>query len=422
MTPKRTILPNGLRVITVPLRDSETVTVLSLVQAGSNYEERKDAGISHFLEHVCFKGTAKRPTSLHIAHELDSLGAESNAFTSNEYTGYYAKGQPKHVEKFVDIISDIYLNSTFPEAELEKEKGVILEEMNMYNDQPESLVDQEFTKLVYGDQPAGRPIIGFEEVIRGATRDQFVQYKKDHYAAKTTVIVVAGPIEHKKTLALVKKYFAGISTGKTKAKKKTQDTQQSPQVKVIPKETQQSHLVLGFRSLHTYHKDLATLSVLSGILSGGFSSRLFQKFREEMGVCYYVYSYQASYSDHGIFTLRAGVTNTRVEEVVSEMLKELDRLKTELVSDEELTKTKEYLASHMRMGLESSNAWAGWYGGEDVMGKKLETPAEKEKALRAVTAAQIKKLASKIFVKNNLNLAVIGPKVTKEGLSRIIRE
>jgi predicted Zn-dependent peptidase len=420
MTPKRTILPNGLRVITVPLRDSETVTVLSLVQAGSNYEERKDAGISHFLEHVCFKGTAKRPTSLHIAHELDSLGAESNAFTSNEYTGYYAKGQPKHVEKFVDIISDIYLNSTFPEAELEKEKGVILEEMNMYNDQPESLVDQEFTKLVYGDQPAGRPIIGFEDVIRGATHEQFVEYKKDHYSSKTTVIVVAGPVLHTKVVSLVKKYFAGISKGKTKGKKKVDDTQKEPRVHVIKKDTQQSHIVLGFRSLHTHHKDLPALSVLSGVLSGGFSSRLFQKFREQMGVCYYVYSHQSSYSDHGIFTLRAGVTNSRVEEVISEMMKEIERVKAELISEEELSKTKEYLASHMRMGLESSNSWAGWYGGEDIMGKKLETPAQKEKTLRAVTAKQIQAIAKKIFTKNNLNLAIIGPSISEEPLRKLV--
>jgi predicted Zn-dependent peptidase len=213
MKPKRTVLKNGMRIITVPMKDNPTVTVLVLVEAGSKYETKKLNGISHFLEHMCFKGTAKRPTALHIAHELDGLGADYNAFTTEEYTGYYAKGEARYFPKLLDVVSDIYQNSTFPEKEIEKEKGVIVEEINMYEDMPARDVQQVFTSLLYGDQPAGWSVAGTKENVKSFKREDFINYKDAHYVASATTIVVAGNISHVDALNQIKSQFKAIPAG-----------------------------------------------------------------------------------------------------------------------------------------------------------------------------------------------------------------
>ena len=219
----RKVYPNGLRLITVPMKDTGTVTVMILVETGSKYETKDINGISHFLEHMCFKGTVKRPTAYDIAHELDGLGAQSNAFTSQEYTGYYAKGDAKHTEKYFDIISDVYKNSTFPKEEIEKERGVIIEEINMYEDSPRRQVYDELLKLVYGDQPAGWSVLGPKENIRSITREDFIKYHKKHYTPGKTIIVVAGNIDNKKVDTLVKKEFGDIAKKSKSQKIKTKD-------------------------------------------------------------------------------------------------------------------------------------------------------------------------------------------------------
>ena len=191
---KKTILKNGLRVITVPMKDNPTVTVLVLVETGSKYETKAKNGISHFLEHMCFKGTAKRPTAQAISSELDGLGSSYNAFTSQEYTGYYAKSSANHFKKIFDVVSDIYLNSAFPAAEIEKEKGVIVEEINMYEDMPHRHVHDLFASLLYGDTPAGWNIAGTRDNVRAMKREDFVQYHQAHYVPKATTVIIAGKV------------------------------------------------------------------------------------------------------------------------------------------------------------------------------------------------------------------------------------
>src|ERR1035437_474694 len=208
------VLHNGLRVITVPMKDNPTVTVLVLVEAGSKYETKKINGISHFLEHMCFKGTTKRPKAIDISKELDALGSQYNAFTAQEYTGYYAKSDAKHFRQIFDIVSDIYLNSTFPEAEMQKEKGVIIEEINMYEDMPQRHVQDLVMKLLYGDQPAGWNIAGEKKNILNMKRDTFVSYKSMHYLPEATVLVVAGKVTEKDVLKEVEKVFGSIPRGK----------------------------------------------------------------------------------------------------------------------------------------------------------------------------------------------------------------
>lgn len=418
---KKKTYKNGLRVITVPMKDNPTVTVLVLVGTGSNYETKEINGISHFLEHMCFKGTIKRPTPQSISHELDALGCQYNAFTDHEMTGYYAKGDAKNFSRIFDIVSDIYLNSTFPEAEIEKEKGVIVEEINMYEDMPASHVQELFDKVLYGDQPAGWGIAGKKENIYKMVRDDFVNYKKTHYVAKNTLIVVSGNITSDNVYKEVNKYFKDIkSTNKIK-KLKTKDTQTKPNVLLKYKETDQTHFVLGVRTFPLADKRNIILSMLSGVLGAGMSSRLFIKLREEMGVAYYVRALNNPSLDHGSFQISAGVNNQRTEEVIKEILKECNLLSEKKVSDKELDKVKSFLIGNMKMSLEATDDIANFYGGQELMKKEIKTLDEKIRDIQKVTANDIQKIAKIIFKNKNLNLAIIGPFENDSQFKKILK-
>jgi predicted Zn-dependent peptidase len=418
---KKTILKNGLRVITVPMKDNPTATVLVLVEAGSKYETKKINGLSHFLEHMCFKGTIKRPKAIDISKELDALGSQYNAFTAQEYTGYYAKSDAKHFKQIFDVVTDIYLNSTFPEVEMQKEKGVIIEEINMYEDMPNKHVQDLIMELLYGDQPAGWNIAGSKKNILNMKRDNFIKYKKAHYLPEATTIVVAGKVSEKEIMKEVKKVFEKIPRGRKVPKLKVKETQSKPQVLVNFKKTDQTHLVLGVRSLNLFNKKNAVLSVLAGVLGGGMSSRLFQKLREEMGVGYYVRAYNDAYTDHGFFQVSAGVDNKRINEVIKAVLLECKKLKTEKISLEELNKVKEFLIGNMKLSLESTDDIAGFYGLQELLKHKVEKAEKKANEIRKVTAGQIKSLANYIFKNNKLNLALIGPFKDKSKFLKILK-
>ncbi len=407
--PKKIILKNGLTVVTVPMKDTPTVTALVLVGTGSDYEDKSVNGISHFLEHMCFKGTEKRPTAQAISHELDSLGSQYNAFTDHELTGYYAKADAKKFKKIFEIISDIYLNSTFPEAEIEKEKGVIVEEINMYEDMPHRHVQDIFGELLYGDQPAGRNIAGTKENVRKMTRTDFVKYKNAHYVPKATTIVIAGNVSSKDALIEVKKHFGSMSGGVKGKKVKTIDKQDAPKVMIKHKETDQTHFVLGFRSFDMFSKKNITLSILGGVLGAGMSSRLFIKLREDLGAAYYVNAFNNVSLDHGVFQISAGVTNLRTQEVITEILKECKRLKDELVSDTELSKVKSFIIGNSKMSLEASDDVANFYGTQQLLKGEMKTIDEKAKEIEKITSRDIQKMAREIFIENHLNMSLIGP-------------
>lgn len=405
---KKTTLPNGLRIIHVPMKGNPAVTVLVMVEAGSNYETKSQNGLSHFLEHMCFKGTEKRPSALAISRELDGLGAQSNAFTTNEFTGYYAKAEKKHFAHLLDILSDMYINPTFPEADLERERGVILQEISMYEDLPQRHVWDVLAKLLYGDTPAGRPIIGPRENIRAFTRKDFVKYRDAHYVAGKTIIVVAGDIDEKIIKKEVQKNFKDIPSGKRVGKPRVKGAQKSPALLVEKKKTDQMHMVLAFRGFDAQDKRVAALSVLSGVLGGGMSSRLFQRLRDEMGVCYYVRSANDEYTDHGYFAISTGIDPKRVDEVVKVLLLECKRLTTELVPEEELQKTKDYLAGNLYLGLETTDALAEFYAIQEAVKGRIDNPRDWERELRAVTAQDIQKVAKEIFKNERINLAIVG--------------
>lgn len=418
---KKKIYKNGLRVLTVPMKDNPTVTVLVLVGTGSDYEAKEINGISHFLEHMCFKGTLNRPDGKMISHELDSLGCQYNAFTSNEYTGYYAKGDAKNFKQIFDIVSDIYLNSTFPEIEMEKEKGVIIEEINMYEDMPASHVQDMFQEVLYNDQPAGRSTLGTKENIRKMKRSNFVDYKKKHYVSENTVLVVSGNITNDDVYKEVNKYFKNVYVSKGGSKIKTKDIQKIPNVIVRYKETDQTHFVLGVRTFSIFDKRNTNLALLSAVLGAGMSSRLFNKLREEMGVAYYVRASNQPSIDHGSFQISAGVNNERIDEVIREILKECNLLVKEKVNDRELNKVKSLIIGNMKMSLEATDDIANFYGGQELLKKEIRTLDEKIKEINKVNAEDIQKMAKLIFNNKNLNLAIIGPYKEKEKFQKILK-
>lgn len=403
------------------MKDNPTVTVLVLVEAGSKYETKKINGISHFLEHMCFKGTVKRPKAIDISKELDALGSQYNAFTAQEYTGYYAKSDAKHFKKILNIVSDIYLNSTFPETEMEKEKGVIIEEINMYEDTPQRHVQDLTMKLLYGETPAGWNIAGEKKNILNMKRENFIKYKGEHYLPEATTIVVAGQVTEQSVLKEVKKIFGAIPRGRKQTKMKIKEKQKKPEVLLKFKKTDQTHFVLALRTHDLFSKKNPALSVLSGILGGGMSSRLFQKLREEMGVGYYVNAYNDSYTDHGFFQISAGVDNKRIKEVVKAVLEECKKLKNQRVPQEELEKVKECLVGNMKLSLESSDSLANFFGGQELLRHKIYSAPEKAQEIYKVTSAQVEALAKDIFQNQKLNLTLIGPFKDKSQFTQILK-
>lgn len=409
MNYKKTTLKNGLRIITVPMKNTEAVTVMVLVSCGSDYENKEINGLSHFLEHMCFQGTKNRPNTGDVSRELDSLGAQSNAFTGEEYTGYWAKAHRKNLNKLIDIVSDIYLNPILNTDAMEREKGVVVEEMKMYEDMPQAKVGEVFEELLYGDQPAGWSIIGKEHIVKGLTRDQIVDYQNKHYVAKGTLVVVSGGFDEKSVIKQIEKSFMDISRSKKHTKQKTIESQKNPKVKLFKKETDQVHIALGFRTFPVSYKDNIKIKVLESVLGGGMSSRLFKKLRDNLGICYYVRAGNSTYLDRGYFAITSGLSKKRVEEGLKAILEEINILKNTLISKEELEKAKEVIIGNMYLGLETSDAYGEFYAFQELMGQKIKTPKEKESLIRKVTAKDIQKMALTIFKKESMNLVVVGP-------------
>src|SRR3989338_3035441 len=417
---KKHTLPNGLRVIFAPAKGNPAVMVLVMVETGSNYETKAENGLSHFLEHMCFKGTTMRPKAKDISKELDSLGAQNNAFTGDEYTGYYAKAAKKHFAKLFEIISDLYLNPTLPAADLEKERGVILEEIAMYEDLPQRYVWQVLEGLMYGDTPAGRPILGPRENIKKFTRQDFVDYRNAHYVAPKTIVVVAGDVSETSVLKETRKHFKDIPKGKKVSKLPVKERQSHPGLEIHKKKTDQCHMVMAFRTYGANDKRSPAATVLAEILGKGMSSRLFTRLRDEMGACYYVRAWSDEYTDHGIFTISTGINVSRTKEVLKVLLEECNNLVKTPVSEMELQKAKEHNIGHLYMNLETTDSIAEFYAGQEVSAKKLKKPAELEKEVRKVTPKDIQKVAKDIFKNNKLNLAIVGDISDQKSIKKVL--
>jgi len=416
------IFKNGLRLVTVPMKNTKAVTVLVLVGTGSKYETKEINGISHFLEHMFFKGTKKRPTALAVNEILDRVGGEFNAFTDKEDTGYWAKVDGGHIDLALDWVSDVFLNSKLEEKEIEKEKGVIIEEINMYLDTPMLYIEDLWEELLYGDQPAGWGIAGNKKAIAKIKREQFINYMRSHYLAKNVVIVIAGSVkENEKLKTKIEYYFKGIKTGESKSKKRTIEVQKKSEILIHYKKTDQTHLYFGVRGYDNFDSRKYALILLGTILGGNMSSRLWISIREREGLAYYIRTSSHNYTDSGYLVTKAGIDNNRVEKAVEIILKEYKKIVEEKVSEDELKKAKDCIKGRSILNMEESNVQATFYGAQELIENKILTLEEKFAKIEAVTANDIQRVARDIFKPEKLNLALIGPFKDKQRFQRLLK-
>ncbi len=346
---QKRIFKNGLRVITVPMKGTQAVTILVLIKVGSKNETREINGVSHFLEHMFFKGTKKRPNTLSLIEPLDRVGGMYNAFTDKEQTGYWAKVDSNHLDLALDWVSDIYLNSKLEEKEVQREKGVILQELKMYLDAPMIYVKDLWEKLLYGHQPAGWPIIGEKENIAGFKRIDLLNYRKKNYLASNTVICIAGNIGSEATEKKIAKYFKNIKIGEAKEKLKVIEQQKKPQALVHFKKTDQTHICLGVRGYDLFHPLRYAQALLATILGGYMSSRLWISIRERKGLAYYIRTSSESTTDTGFLMTQAGVDHQKVESVTNLILKEYKTVKTKKITKLELQKAKDNIKGSLNL-------------------------------------------------------------------------
>jgi len=418
---EKTTLRNGLRIITVPQETARAVTALVLVGTGSKYENKENNGISHFLEHLYFKGTEKRPTPLAVIEPLDKVGAIYNAFTSEEYTGYFAKVKSSHIDLALDWISDIYLNSLLPPKEIEKERGVIIEEINMYLDMPMLYIGELWKKLLHGDQPAGWEVIGTKENIANITRQQILDYMRSQYVAANTIICLAGKFSKADIINKVKKYFSKINTTNFKTKFPVIEKQNKPQALLYHKKTDQTHLTLGVRAYNLSHPKRFAQEVLGVILGGMMSSRLFLEIRQKLGIAYYIKTNDYSDPDTGCLVTQAGIDNKNVERAISIILREYKKISQKITPAEELKKAKEYIKGKTALELESSDAQAAFYAGQELLEDRMLAPEEIYKRIDKVTQNDILEIAKEFFRPERLNLALIGPFKDKNKFEKLLK-
>ena len=407
----------------VPLADCPTFTALVVIAVGSKYETASQSGLSHFLEHMFFKGTTNRPSTLAISSELDAIGGEYNAFTSKEYTGYYVKCAADQTTVALDVLSDMLLNSQFSSEEIDRERGVIIEEINMYQDNPMMHLEDVFEQTLYGDTPAGWDTAGRKETVSAFQRQDFINYWRQNYGQQRTVVCLAGKLPEEID-SLVNKYFAQWPEAVNFQDKIPVIEQQSqPRLLVVDKDTDQLHLALGVRAFPYGHPQELPSRLLAAILGGSMSSRLFLQIRERQGLAYYVRTSVEDYTDSGYLVTSAGIKKEALSQAVATIIAEYKKLTTELVDATELERIKKFLAGRLVLGLEGSDDLAQWYARQQVLflgqgsvQDNLDTPAEYLAKVRAVTAEQIQAVAQQIFVDQGLNLAIIGRVIEQDKL------
>lgn len=414
-------LTNGITLITVPVQGTIATTALALFPIGSRFETPELSGAAHFLEHMLFKGTAKRPIAQDISKALDAVGADYNAYTYKDYTGYYIKIEQSKQELAFDMLADMIFSSVIDAAELEREKGAIIEELRMYQDNPAMAIDLLADKLVFGKNSLGWSIAGTEKTVMGMTRANLLAFYHRHYAPHNMVLVVAGNIAPNNKLKKFVRYFEvekQVKNATNPAFYKKNITAFSWPNKNIPladrvlvekRAVDQAQVILNFPGLPTAHPDRYAQSILLNILGGGMSSRLFTEVREKRGLAYSISATQAGFVDTGVCSINAGLNPKRLAEAMAVIHAEVIKISSKLVTDEELANAKNSSAGRKALAMEDSSTQADWYAKEYIFEKRIMTPEQALKKLRAVTKQDVLRVAKQIFKWPHLRLAVIGP-------------
>ena len=400
---------NGLRVIVAPMENTQAVTLLVLVGVGSKYETKKINGISHFLEHLFFKGTKSRPKPGQVHRDRDSIGAQHNAFTSKEVTSFWVKADARHFDLGLDVVSDILLEPLFKKEEIELERGVILQEIAMYEDIPQRKVLDLLEQVLYGDQPAGWDIAGSKEAVQRISRQDIVNYKNSHYTAPNIVVVAAGNINPPDAFKRIKAAFQRMPKKKPAGKKKVKDIQRIPKIKFAYKDSDQTHIAMAMRGYNMFDDKKYALNLMSVIFGGNTSSRLFMEIREKLGLAYYVGSEGVQYTDSGYLLAKAGIPHNALPKVMQKFIAMLEKLRQRGVNEKELKSAKDYIRGQMALSFESSDEVAMFYGEQELFYKKILQPEDILKKIEAVNKDDIMKVAQAVLQAPKTNFAVIGP-------------
>src|SRR3954469_3428840 len=404
----RTVLPNGLRVLVAPMPHTRSAAVSIYVGAGSRYETAVEAGLSHFIEHLTFKGTTRRPTSQAISEAIDGVGGVLNAATDREYTVYYAKVARPHLEIAVDVLADLVHSPLYDPTEIEKERKVVLEELASVADSPGQQVDLLLDELLWPSQPLGWDVAGTNESVSGLTRDMVVDYTRRQYSPNNMVVAVAGNLAEAEVLERLAPTLGSLTAGQAHGWFPANDEQSAPKCQVMYKRTEQTHISIGMHALSLKHPDRYALDLLSSLFGESMSSRLFMELRERQGLCYDVHSYVSHFLDSGSFGLYAAVDPENAHQAAAALMAELRRLR-DGVPDEELRKAKELAKGRMLLRMEDTRSVSGWLGGQEILCGAIQSPEEVVERIEAVTPADLDRVVSVLLRKEHLAMAVVGP-------------
>ncbi|MFH1709513.1 MAG: pitrilysin family protein [bacterium] len=412
---KITTLKNGVKLLTETMEDVRSVAMGIFVGAGSGLEKPPIAGISHFIEHMAFKGTKKR-SAFDIASEFDAIGGKMNASTGKELTSYYAVTLDKHINVAVDVLSDIFLNSIYDEKEIELEKGVIVEEIKMYEDTPDELIHDLFTEVIYHGHPLGRPTIGSEKSVRAIGRQDMIGYIKDLYTPDNIIIALAGNIKHEEAAKLIEPAFS-VMRGKFPVAQKASPTIKKS-VKLKHKKTEQVHMCLGSMGPSQHDEDRYAFSILDTVIGGSMSSRLFQEVREKRGLAYSIYSYSGALKDCGIYVVYAGTSKENFRKVIDLTISEFDNIKKNGITKEEMNRSKEHLKGSLVLGLESTSSRMAYLARSQYYYDRIITIDEMFTKVDKVTLDDIMNAANKYMKNEYLTLTAIGD-ISEEEMPKV---
>jgi len=417
---ERTVLDNGLRIVSSPMPHTRSVCIALFIGTGSRYETEEQAGISHFIEHLCFKGTERRPTAREISETIDGTGGVLNGMTDKELTVYSAKVARTHFALALDLLTDMLRNSRFDETDIENERRIIIEEVNMYMDSPQGRVDMLMDEAIWPDQPLGRDVAGSKESVANIDRNMMLEYLIHHYLPGNTVVAVAGDIGHNEVVGAISDILGDWRSESTAPWLPADNAQDSVRFVAEKRKTEQANLCLAVRGIGHGHPDRFVLDLLNLILGEGMSSRLFLEIRERLGLAYDVHSHTSHFHDSGSVNIYAGVDPKRLEDTVEAILKELMKLKEDPVSETEITKVKELGKGRLMLRMEETRSVAGWTGSQELLTNQILTVDEVVSRLDAVTSEDLQRTAQELFRTDKLCFALVGPSRKEKRLKKLL--
>ncbi|MFC2040744.1 M16 family metallopeptidase [Chloroflexota bacterium] len=417
---QKTTLDNGLRIVTATMPHTRSVSISFFIGVGSRYETDAQAGISHFIEHLCFKGTPKRPTASEVSAAIEGVGGILNGGTDKELTLFYAKVAQPHFILALDVLADMLLNAKFDSVDIERERQVIVEEIHMIKDSPAQRVSMLIDELLWPGHPLGRDIAGSKESMTAISRDVLLDYLKSYYIPDNTVVAIAGNIQHQEAVAAVSQALADWTKQQPRRGYLPYQEQKNPQLKVERRDTEQIHLSLALPGLSLVHPKRFTFDLLNVILGEGMSSRLFTEIRDKLGLAYSIHSYVDHFLDSGSITIEAGVEPQNLPVVVKAIMEQLHQLK-ELVPESEMSKAKELSKGRIMLRMEDTRAVAGWMGGQEILTENILSVDQVVSIIDAVTANELREIAGEMLVGDRLRLAVVGPIQPDKPLEELLK-